>query len=175
MPHLSEEEVARGAFLREKWLTHGITDLNAKVVYESWLILHERQLLLSAQECLRLQQQVTSLQEASTTDLIKHREERDALAAALDKLGKMLKITAGINPSLKELLNISADPTAILAAHDAAVRRKVLEEAAEKIVDAIIADLDDRRGLKSEWRSCDPEIQQEIRETWVKMAREVKP
>ena len=194
MPHLSEEEVARGAFLREKWLTHGITDLNAKVVYESWLILHERQLLLSAQECLRLQQQVTSLQEASTAELLKHRktrdaltqkleyiltvlghaadwdskeewqsdlektlndaacewgecegchtltEERDALAAALHRFRMVLNLGAdcseddGPNEHMKLLTALDAvlgdKLTAILAAHDAAVRRKVLEEAA---------------------------------------------
>lgn len=38
-----------------------------------------------------------------------------------------------------------------------------------RAVAAIIYDLEDRRGLKHEWRQIDPEIQQEIREVWEKI------
>lgn len=37
---------------------------------------------------------------------------------------------------------------------------------ARKAANAIIADLDDRRGLKSEWRQIDKPIQNEIRDVW---------
>lgn len=40
------------------------------------------------------------------------------------------------------------------------------EDLARKIVDNIIEDLADRRGLKHEYRQCDPDIQEEIKETW---------
>jgi hypothetical protein len=39
-------------------------------------------------------------------------------------------------------------------------------ERATAAVDAIINDLSDRRGLKREWAQIDPDIQQEIRDTW---------
>jgi len=38
--------------------------------------------------------------------------------------------------------------------------------AIELAVEAIIADLNDRRGLKQEWRQIEPDIQEEIAETW---------
>lgn len=38
---------------------------------------------------------------------------------------------------------------------------------AEKIVDAIIADLTDRSGLDNEWSNIDKEIRLEIREAWI--------
>jgi hypothetical protein len=38
---------------------------------------------------------------------------------------------------------------------------------AERIVDGIIYDLDDRRGLKHEWRRIDEDIRAEIREAWI--------
>jgi hypothetical protein len=44
---------------------------------------------------------------------------------------------------------------------------------AEVIVDAIIADLSDRRGLRQEWEGCDEEIQAEIRSEWILIARRV--
>ena len=40
------------------------------------------------------------------------------------------------------------------------------EDLARKIVDEIIEDLTGRRGLKHEYRQCDPDIQEEIKETW---------
>ncbi|HZJ66958.1 MAG TPA: hypothetical protein VFD36_25800 [Kofleriaceae bacterium] len=40
------------------------------------------------------------------------------------------------------------------------------DERAEGAVDAIIYDLDDRRGLKREWRGIDADIQQEIKREW---------
>lgn len=43
----------------------------------------------------------------------------------------------------------------------------------EEIVDAIIRDLTDRRGLKYEWKNIDEEIQAEIRATWMLLARRV--
>ena len=38
---------------------------------------------------------------------------------------------------------------------------------AKIIVDGIIKDLTDRRGLRQEWDQLDDEIQQEINDTWV--------
>jgi len=40
-------------------------------------------------------------------------------------------------------------------------------EAAEKIVDEIIADITDRRGLKRVWYGIDDDIQSEIRDVWI--------
>lgn len=40
------------------------------------------------------------------------------------------------------------------------------EEQAEKIVENIVSDLTDRRGLKQEWWMIDEDIQKEIKETW---------
>lgn len=37
---------------------------------------------------------------------------------------------------------------------------------ARKAANAIIADLNDRRGLKSEWRQINKPIQNEIRDVW---------
>jgi hypothetical protein len=37
---------------------------------------------------------------------------------------------------------------------------------ARQAVDKIVADLRDRRGLKHEWNSIDPDIQAEIRTQW---------
>lgn len=45
---------------------------------------------------------------------------------------------------------------------------------AEKVVDKIIADLTDRRGLRQEWENCDDEVRDEIRATWIKLINEVK-
>lgn len=44
---------------------------------------------------------------------------------------------------------------------------------AELIVDAIIDDLTDRRGLRQEWEGCDKEIQAEIKAEWMLIARRV--
>jgi hypothetical protein len=41
----------------------------------------------------------------------------------------------------------------------------------EEIVDAIIEDLTDRRGLKNEWWSIDKDIQDEIRQTWIDIVK----
>ena len=38
---------------------------------------------------------------------------------------------------------------------------------AEKIVDGIIADFTDRRGLRQEWENIDESIQNEIRDEWI--------
>ena len=40
-------------------------------------------------------------------------------------------------------------------------------EAASTTVDAIIADIRDRKGLKQEWNAIDADIQDEIRTTWI--------
>jgi hypothetical protein len=42
-----------------------------------------------------------------------------------------------------------------------------VREMAEVAVDAIIYDLDDRRGLKHEWRAIDEDIRRDIREAWI--------
>ena len=46
-------------------------------------------------------------------------------------------------------------------------------EQAEKIVDAILVDLADRRGLRHEWDQIDDDIQAEIRAEWMLIARRV--
>lgn len=40
------------------------------------------------------------------------------------------------------------------------------DEVAKKIVDAILKDLSDRRGLRGAWAMTDPDIQREIRAQW---------
>lgn len=49
------------------------------------------------------------------------------------------------------------------------MRPMVKKVQAEKIVDKIIDDFTDRRGLRQEWENIDEEIQQEIRDTWIKI------
>jgi len=39
-------------------------------------------------------------------------------------------------------------------------------KSAREAVDAIIADLNDRRGLKGEWQQIDPDTQKQIGEAW---------
>lgn len=46
-------------------------------------------------------------------------------------------------------------------------------EQAEKIVDGILEDLKDRRGLRQSWEGCDEEIQAEIRAEWMLIARRI--
>lgn len=43
-------------------------------------------------------------------------------------------------------------------------------EQAEHIADAIIADISDRRGLGQEWVNIDDDVQEEIREEWIRLA-----
>ena len=38
---------------------------------------------------------------------------------------------------------------------------------AKKIVEAILADMTDRRGLRQEWDGIDADIKKEIKETWI--------
>lgn len=44
---------------------------------------------------------------------------------------------------------------------------------APKIVEAIENDFTDRRGLQQEWEQLDVEVKQEIRETWVKIVKDI--
>lgn len=44
------------------------------------------------------------------------------------------------------------------------------EDCATQIVHEIVKDLSDRRGLRQEWEQIDLEIQQEIIETWIRIA-----
>lgn len=46
------------------------------------------------------------------------------------------------------------------------------KQQAEKIVDGIIYDLTDRRGLRQEWELIDDEIKEEIKECWVSVVLE---
>lgn len=48
-------------------------------------------------------------------------------------------------------------------------------EIAERIVDAIIFDLSDRRGLSSEWSCIDDDIRAEIREEWIALVFAASP
>jgi hypothetical protein len=43
---------------------------------------------------------------------------------------------------------------------------------AEGIVDAIIRDLSDRKGLGNEWEEIDDDIQKQIREEWITLVVE---
>jgi trans-2-enoyl-CoA reductase len=43
----------------------------------------------------------------------------------------------------------------------------------QTIVEEIIKDLSDRRGLRQEWNQIDEDIQEEIRETWVGIVQDV--
>lgn len=44
---------------------------------------------------------------------------------------------------------------------------------AEKIVEAIMKDFTDRRGLRQEWEQIDEDIQNEIKGTWIELVRKV--
>jgi len=48
-----------------------------------------------------------------------------------------------------------------------------MSDKAEEIVEKIIADLCDRRGLRHTWDSIDEDTQQEIRNTWITIVKEV--
>lgn len=50
---------------------------------------------------------------------------------------------------------------------------KGVGQQAEEIVDAIIDNLTDRKGLRHEWDNIDEEIQAEIRADWMLIARRV--
>ena len=41
-----------------------------------------------------------------------------------------------------------------------------MEDVARQIVDNILYDLTDRRGLRQEWEQIDDDIQQEIKDAW---------
>ena len=43
----------------------------------------------------------------------------------------------------------------------------------QKIVEAILRDMTDRRGLSQEWEGIDNDIQEEIRKTWAGKVRAV--
>jgi hypothetical protein len=44
-----------------------------------------------------------------------------------------------------------------------------MREKAIRIVDEIIKDLTDRRGLKTEWHHIDEEVKNEIKDVWIKI------
>lgn len=44
-------------------------------------------------------------------------------------------------------------------------------KAAELIVDEIIMDIEDRRGLGDAFEDCDPDIQKEMRDSWKAIVR----
>lgn len=48
---------------------------------------------------------------------------------------------------------------------------KERNDKASKVVDAIIEDLTDRRGLRGEWGQIDDDIKAEIRETWIAIVK----
>ena len=52
-----------------------------------------------------------------------------------------------------------------------AEREHDITDMADRAVQAIIAALNDRRGLKHEWRRIDPDIQEQIAETWAHILR----
>lgn len=50
--------------------------------------------------------------------------------------------------------------------------KKKAKSIEQRIVEAIIYDLSDRRGLSGEWDGIDDETKAEIRETWAGIVRE---
>ena len=50
---------------------------------------------------------------------------------------------------------------------------KGVGQQSEEIVDAILADLTDRKGMRQAWEECDEGIQAEIRSEWMLLARRV--
>ena len=46
---------------------------------------------------------------------------------------------------------------------------------AEELVDAIVTDLTDRRGLRQAWDSIDEDVKLEIRQSWAKIIVEILP
>jgi len=48
-----------------------------------------------------------------------------------------------------------------------------MDKTAELIVDAIVTDLTDRRGLRQEWEQIDEETQNEIKGEWMRLVREI--
>lgn len=55
------------------------------------------------------------------------------------------------------------------------VKKGGARRVAVKIVETIVRDLNDRRGLKTEWRAVSPEIQAEIKATWVAIVEKGMP
>lgn len=47
------------------------------------------------------------------------------------------------------------------------------EDKSEDVVDAIIKDFTDRRGLRQGWEQIDEDIQEEIKERWIELARDI--
>ncbi len=47
------------------------------------------------------------------------------------------------------------------------------KELAEQIVYRLILDITDRRGLSNEWGNIDEDIQEEIKEEWVRLIGEI--
>lgn len=47
------------------------------------------------------------------------------------------------------------------------MKNQMCKEQAERIVDAIIEDLSDRRGLGQEWEQINSDVQAEIRQRWM--------
>lgn len=48
-----------------------------------------------------------------------------------------------------------------------------MDKTAELIVDAIVTDFTDRRGLRQEWEQIDEKIQNEIKGEWMRLVREI--
>lgn len=42
----------------------------------------------------------------------------------------------------------------------------------ERVVDTILLEMNDRRGLRHEWDRIDPDVKAEIRATWVQIVRD---
>lgn len=70
----------------------------------------------------------------------------------------------------------SAGQARDLAASIRALKKGVVQEQREqtvrRIVERIWADVNDRRGIKQEFRACDDVVQQEIRDEWRKIVEE---
>lgn len=47
-----------------------------------------------------------------------------------------------------------------------------MKDKAKQLIDDILKDLTDRGGLGDEWYQIDPEIQEEIKAEWTRMARQ---
>lgn len=81
-------------------------------------------------------------------------------------------ITIVVNDSQEERPCVGiaspAECDALIAAINAALGRK---NDPASVVEAIIADLSDRRGLRQEWQAIDDDIRAEIKATWIRIAR----
>lgn len=47
----------------------------------------------------------------------------------------------------------------------------MMDETATKIIDLIISDIEDRKGIGNEWEEIDDDIKEEIRNEWIDIVK----